>query len=398
MAEVEDKVGTCVSAVKSARDAGAITAERELHLIKRVVEGDEDVKTVCSAYADDLARMVRTLDYVFPQEGADLPDAVIVGTGLAGLSAALTVLDRGGRVVLVDKEGAIGGNSAKASSGINACCPHNDTWGDSKETFYADTTKSAGDRVRPDLVEVLVDGSEAAVAWLKSRAGVDLSMVAQVRVCGQSEARVFSYVMSPLLIHPSSQLGGHSAKRTNRPANGMAGAEIVYGMGREVKKYEKLGMAEIILGGRVTELVTGEDGTVKGVRVVSKGDDERIVEAGTTILATGGFASDRSANSYLDKHRPELMSMPATAGSFSTGDGISLASKLGASTVDMEKVRHRSQFMIRDHKNSNTNPSPNMYTRFSCIPRGGWTPPTPTAAPRRLRRSSCVASGSKPHL
>jgi len=313
VAEVEDKVGTCVSAVKSARDAGTITAERELELIKRVVEGDEDVKTVCSAYADDLARMVRTLNYVFPQEGADLPDAVVVGTGLAGLSAALTVLDRGGRVVLVDKEAAIGGNSAKASSGINACCPHNDTWGDSKESFYADTTRSAGDRVRPDLVEVLVDGSEAAVAWLKSRAGVDLSMVAQ--------------------------LGGHSAKRTNRPKNGMAGAEIVYGMGREVKKYEKLGMAEIILGARVTELVTGEDGAVRGVRVDSQGGDERVVEAGTTILATGGFASDRSSNSYLDKHRPELMSMPATAGGFSTGDGISLASKLGATTVDMEKVQ-----------------------------------------------------------
>ena len=277
------------------------------------ISGDEDVKTVCSAYADDLARMVRTLNYVFPQEGADLPDAVVVGTGLAGLSAALTVLDRGGQVVLVDKEAAIGGNSAKASSGINACCPHNDTWGDSKESFYADTTRSAGDRVRPDLVEVLVDGSEAAVAWLKSRAGVDLSMVAQ--------------------------LGGHSAKRTNRPKNGMAGAEIVYGMGREVKKYEKLGMAEIILGARVTELVTGEDGAVRGVRVDSQGGDERVVEAGTTILATGGFASDRSSNSYLDKHRPELMSMPATAGSFSTGDGISLASKLGATTVDMEKVR-----------------------------------------------------------
>ena len=256
--------------------------------------------------------MMETLNYAYPLEGASRPDAVVVGTGLAGLSAALTVLDRGGRVVLVDKEGAIGGNSAKASSGINACCPHNDTWGDSKETFIADTSKSAGDRVRPDLVQVLVEGSEAAVAWLKSRAGVDLSMVAQ--------------------------LGGHSAKRTNRPKNGMAGAEIVYGMGREVKKYEKAGMAEIILGGRVTELVTGDNGVVKGVKLVTE-EGERVLEAGTTILATGGFASDRSTNSYLDKHRPELMSMPATAGIFSTGDGISLATKLGATTVDMEKVQ-----------------------------------------------------------
>jgi succinate dehydrogenase/fumarate reductase flavoprotein subunit len=48
-------------------------------------------------------------------------DAVVIGSGLAGLTAALNILDRGGKVVILEKEAKPGGNSIKASSGINAC-------------------------------------------------------------------------------------------------------------------------------------------------------------------------------------------------------------------------------------------------------------------------------------
>lgn len=46
-------------------------------------------------------------------------DAVIIGGGLAGMSTALKLLDRGGKVLLVEKNDHLGGNSALASSGIN---------------------------------------------------------------------------------------------------------------------------------------------------------------------------------------------------------------------------------------------------------------------------------------
>jgi succinate dehydrogenase/fumarate reductase flavoprotein subunit len=44
---------------------------------------------------------------------------IVVGGGLAGLSAAHTVLEHGGRVFLIDKNAFLGGNSTKATSGIN---------------------------------------------------------------------------------------------------------------------------------------------------------------------------------------------------------------------------------------------------------------------------------------
>ena len=125
----------------------------------------------------------------------------------------------------------------------------------------------------------------------------------------------------------------------------MAGAEIIYGMQRAVKEYEKQGKVEILLGRRVVDMIkeAGEEEgetVVKGVSVVdlSTNVTERLF-APNTILATGGFASDRSKGSYLEKYRPDLMNMPATAGEFSTGDGVGLATSLGAGLVGMDKVQ-----------------------------------------------------------
>jgi len=44
---------------------------------------------------------------------------IVIGGGLAGLSAAHTILENGGSVLLLDKSAFLGGNSTKATSGIN---------------------------------------------------------------------------------------------------------------------------------------------------------------------------------------------------------------------------------------------------------------------------------------
>lgn len=196
---------------------------------------------------------------------------------------------------------------------------------DSIETFRNDTIRSAGAEADVDLINVLVTKSSQAVSWLRDRADVDLSLLAQ--------------------------LGGHSTKRTHRPSNGMAGAEIVYHMQKAVRSFEKTGRVKILVDTKVKELLTeeqhggdgdGNGGRVIGVRAESTTDGSSqtiTILADNVILATGGFASDRSSGSYLDQYRPELMSFPATAGGFSTGDGIALATTLGAATRDMDKVQ-----------------------------------------------------------
>lgn len=74
-------------------------------------------------------------------------DAVIVvGAGLSGGSAALTLLEGGVRVVIVEKEKKLGGNSVRASSGYNGSETHyqkQQNVGDTNTLFQQDTAYSA---------------------------------------------------------------------------------------------------------------------------------------------------------------------------------------------------------------------------------------------------------------
>lgn len=323
----EDKlVDAAVGAISALCRNKNISDEREAELVTLALRKDPGTLTVAKYYANDLKKFLihssnlaslvnkkgRASD-VFIEEKA-IPDAIVVGSGLAGLTATLNILDRGGTVTLIEKEHTIGGNSAKASSGINACCPRGELYGDNLFSFTSDTIKSAGKSAKVSLIETLTGNSAKAVEWLQSRVHVDLSVLAQ--------------------------LGGHSHKRTHRPSEGMVGAELIFGLQREIKKYEKSGKVLILLDTQVSKLL--HDGErVVGVDVRSSvgAITNGTLSAAHVILATGGFASDRSPGSYLDQYRPELMKMPATAGDFSTGDGIRLAMELGAGTIDMDKIQ-----------------------------------------------------------
>ena len=247
---------------------------------------------------------------------ADGPDVVVVGSGVAGMTAALRILDRGGRVTLVEKERRLGGNSAKASSGINGCCPPHSraerNAADTVDAFAADTAKSAK-RDAGGLIALLARSSEGAIEWLRQRTKVDLSKLAQ--------------------------LGGHSYARTHRPANGMIGAELVYALQREVRKFEASGRLSLLTSTRVASLLH-EGGAVAGVAYVDAKDGAtKELRAPATVLATGGFANDRTNTSLLAKHRPDLLRFATTNGEWATGDGMKMAMAIGAGTVDMDRVQ-----------------------------------------------------------
>jgi len=316
-----DVLDAAVGAVSTLANQGLIDESTETNLIQQAFQRNPELMVLSKHYGSNLRKFLNFLPNIDSQISTgmtdnDEPDAIVVGTGLAGLAATLNILDRGGRVVLIEKEHTMGGNSNKASSGINACCPQNSTYGDYLESFKEDTIRSAGESSKPHLIDTLVGNSEAAVQWLKNRVGVDLSVLAQ--------------------------LGGHGHKRTHRPKQGMVGAEIIYNIQRAVKTYEKSGMVKIMVDTRVTKLKRNDGGAVVGVEAVimKDGKNETIsLTSPNVVLATGGFASDRSSGSYLDRYRPELMRMPATAGEFSTGDGIALGTAVGAGIVDMDKVQ-----------------------------------------------------------
>jgi len=239
--------------------------------------------------------------------------AIVVGGGLAGVSAANTIVECGGRVVLLDKSSFCGGNSTKATSGING----SDTKSqrakgiqDSKELFTSDTLK--GGAKKPELVEVLCGNSGADVEWLMDSFDLDLSLLAR--------------------------LGGHSAPRTHRGAERFPGMTITYALIQMLEKLsERTDLARIITKAYVKELLTDGNGRCVGTLYTKGGETFR--EHGPVILCTGGFGADFSGSGFLAQYRPDLLHLPTTNGEHCTGDGIRMGQAMGAKTIDLEWVQ-----------------------------------------------------------
>ncbi|KAF8906471.1 fumarate reductase [Gymnopilus junonius] len=229
-----------------------------------------------------------------------MAQVIVVGGGLAGLSAAHTLLERGANVLLLDKQGFMGGNSTKATSGINGAGTEAQRElgiPDSPKIFFDDTKKSARELARDDLIRVLTGRSGDAVDWLQTKFSLDLSKV--------------------------SRLGGHSQPRTHR------GDAQFPGMNPE--------RVRILKKARVSKLLKDESGAVVGVEYQHSGKTETAY--GPVILATGGYAADFTENSLLKKYRPEYWNLPTTNGEHCTGDGQKIAIAVGANAIDLEKVQ-----------------------------------------------------------
>jgi len=245
-----------------------------------------------------------------------MAQVIVVGGGLAGLSAAHTLLERGASVLMLDKQPFMGGNSTKATSGINGAGTNSQRdlkIPDSAEIFFNDTKKSARELARDDLIRVLTYKSGDAVNWLQDKFGLDLSKVAR--------------------------LGGHSQPRTHRGDAQFPGMVMTYA---QMERLEDLSVSDpdrvkIVKKARVTKLLKDESGAVVGVEYSHGGNTHTA--HGPVVLATGGYAADFTEDSLLKKYRPEYYNLPTTNGDHCTGDGHKLAIAVGANAVDLEKVQ-----------------------------------------------------------
>ncbi|KAI9687117.1 MAG: hypothetical protein M1822_002528 [Bathelium mastoideum] len=241
---------------------------------------------------------------------------VVVGAGLSGLSAAHSIYLAGGNVLLLDKNNFMGGNSTKATSGINGALTRTqvDTKiADSVKQFYDDTLKSARDKARPDLIKVLTYKSAAAVEWLQDVFNLDLTLV--------------------------SRLGGHSQPRTHRGHDAkFPGMAITYAL---MQRFEELADAEpervqLIKKAKVTK-INRDGNTITGVTYDYNGEEH--VADGPVVLATGGYAADFGDTSLLKKWRPDTFGLATTNGAHATGDGHKMLMSIGANDIDMDKVQ-----------------------------------------------------------
>ena len=235
-------------------------------------------------------------------------DVVVVGSGGAGLAAAIQAHDEGARVAIIEKMPTIGGNTIKASVGMNAAETRFQKLKgivDSKELFYQETLKGGQFKNNPALLKEFVELAPEAIEWLAAK-DIELNDI--------------------------TITGGMSIDRTHRPADRSAvGGFLISGL---VKNINKRGI-EVLLETSVAEIIF-EDGAVAGVKVVDEYNDSRILNAKSVIVATGGFSANRE---MVVKYRPELDGFVTTNHKGATGSGIAMLQNIGADTVDMGEIQ-----------------------------------------------------------
>lgn len=205
-------------------------------------------------------------------------DLLVIGAGLAGLTAAARAVELGASVAVVEKAPAVGGSALYA--GFVWTAPSQEVMGE---------VNPGGDVA---LRARLVDGYAPAVEWVRSL-GVDVKP-------------------------PVTVLGYGRGVETD-----MHG--LIAACERRVRGSED---AELLVDARTERLLTDETGRVTGADVITGAGERRHISAGSTLLATGGFGGDPALRA---RHiHPLAREIPLRAHPHSTGDGLRLGLSAGA--------------------------------------------------------------------
>ena len=247
-------------------------------------------------------------------------DIVIVGGGLAGLTAAYESNRKSNNslnIALIEGQQNIGGNSNRATSGINLLetpPQKRNNIIDNYTIFYQDTMKSGKYINDPSLVSSFINGTKTLYDYYTNNFGIDITLL--------------------------GKLGGHSVARTHRPtdSNFVIGSYLVSKVSEVVKNSSKI---KIYYNSTVTQLLKNEtDNEIYGLKCKKEGEStENTIYSDAIILTTGGYGHDFADDGLLKEFVPEYMNYPTTNGDQTVGSGIKLGRKIGAKLVDMKQVQ-----------------------------------------------------------
>ena len=284
-------------------------------------------------------------------------DVVVVGAGGAGMTAAITAAAEGKSVVILESQSMVGGNSVRATGGMNAgktVYQDENEFGESagvEKTLKTAAEKYADNETITALAKTV---SEQWAAYQANPTGyfdsVELMELDTMiggkgindpalveTLCANSADAIDWLDEHGITLHNVSSFGGASVKRIHRPVNAEGKTVSVgsYMIPLLEENCEKAGV-KMMLDTTATEILTDANGAAVGVKATGASGETVTVNAKAVVLATGGFGANLD---MVVKYKPELKGFMTTNAPGIQGQGIEMAEAIGAATVDMDQIQ-----------------------------------------------------------
>ena len=244
-------------------------------------------------------------------------EVLIVGSGGAGLAAAVSASSTGAKVTVLEKLPVMGGHTIISGGSVNAPDPERQTKlgiKDSPDLFFEQTLKAGDYRNDPALVRVFADNATDMIHWFEAM-GL------------KWDDRVFEAWGG---LYPRGHNSGAAA----------AGRDYI----RVLYEHAKQQGVTIKYNTKVLELLREPNGgRVYGVKASARNGDTETYLAKAVVLATGGFTANIPMRMKyyprLDEKFRTTANPTGKALDGSTGDGILMAKKVGADDVGMDYIQ-----------------------------------------------------------
>ena len=284
-------------------------------------------------------------------------DVVVVGAGGAGMTAAITAAAEGKSVVILESQSMVGGNSVRATGGMNAgktVYQDENEFGESagvEKTLKTAAEKYADNETITALAKTV---SEQWAAYQANPPGyfdsVELMELDTMiggkgindpelveTLCANSADAIDWLDEHGITLHNVSSFGGASVKRIHRPVNAEGKTVSVgsYMIPLLQENCEKAGV-KMMLDTTATEILTDANGAAVGVKATGASGETVTVNAKAVVLASGGFGANLD---MVVKYKPELKGFMTTNAPGIQGQGIEMAQAIGAATVDMDQIQ-----------------------------------------------------------
>ena len=284
-------------------------------------------------------------------------DVVVVGAGGAGMTAAITAAAEGKSVVILESQSMVGGNSVRATGGMNAgktVYQDENEFGESagvEKTLKTAAEKYADNETITALAKTVSEQWAAYQADPKGYfdsvelmeldtmiGGKGINDPALVEtLCSNSADAIDWLDEHGITLHSVSSFGGASVKRIHRPvdAEGKTLSVGSYMIPLLQENCDKAGV-QTLLNTTATELLTDANGAVVGVKATGSTGETITVNAKAVVLTTGGFGANLD---MVTEYKPELKGFMTTNAAGAQGQGIEMATAVGADTVDMDQIQ-----------------------------------------------------------